>query len=174
MQRLEPDGWPRVDDAALMDSLEQWLAPFLAGVQRWSQLKTVPLRDALKLQLSHAQQQTLDKALPTRLTIPTGESVRLDYDRDPEQDQGPVLAIKLQAVFGLAETPRLAGGRLPVVFHLLSPARRPLAVTADLASFWRQAYPDVRKEMRGRYPKHPWPQDPLSAQATQRTKHAKP
>ncbi|MCP1727296.1 ATP-dependent helicase HrpB [Natronospira proteinivora] len=170
MHYLEPEHWPKMDEPSLLDSLEEWLAPFLAGYRRWSELKTVPLLEALKQQLSYPRQQALEKALPGRLTIPTGESVRLGYERDPAQDQGPVLAVKLQAAFGLAETPRLADGRLPVVFHLLSPAGRPLAVTADLASFWRQAYPEVRKDMRGRYPKHPWPEDPLSATPTRRTK----
>ena len=100
------------------------------------------------------------------LTIPTGQQVRLDYTAD----NGPVLAAKLQALFGWTETPKVAGGRVAVVIHLLSPAQRPLAVTADLASFWRNVYPEVRKDIRGRYPKHPWPEDPLTAVAQQGTK----
>ena len=103
----------------------------------------------------------LEQLAPSALTIPTGRRVALDY----RAEGGPVLATKLQSVFGWTATPKVAEGRLPVVLHLLSPAGRPLAVTADLASFWRNAYPDVRKDMRGRYPKHPWPEDPLTAPA---------
>ena len=98
--------------------------------------------------------------------VPAGARIRLDYGAEG----GPVLAVKLQAVFGWRETPRIADGRIPIVLHLLSPAGRPLAVTADLESFWANAYPDVAKDMRGRYPKHPWPDDPLGAEATMRTK----
>ncbi|WP_111498470.1 ATP-dependent helicase HrpB [Marinobacter bohaiensis] len=166
MRALEPDAWPDTSEAALLDSLDQWLAPFLAGVRNWKGLQQVALIDALQSRLDYAQQQTLKRELPTALEIPTGQSIRLDYSAD----NGPVLAAKLQALFGWTETPRLANGRLPVVIHLLSPAQRPLAVTADLANFWREVYPQVRKEQRGRYPKHPWPEDPLTAEAKMGTK----
>lgn len=166
--QAQPGAWPEVDDAALLAALDTWLAPFLAGLQRWSDLQKLDLRSALQSLLDYAQQQQLDQLAPARLTIPTGQEVALDYTAD----NGPVLAAKLQALFGWTETPRVAGGRVPVVIHLLSPAQRPLAVTADLASFWRNAYPEVRKDMRGRYPKHPWPEDPLTAEAQLGTKKA--
>jgi len=170
LHQLWPDQWPDVSDTALLDKLEDWLGPFVSNARRLADLKRIPLIDALRFRLPHAQQGEVDQLLPPRLTIPTGQSVRLDYRQDPSQASGPVLATKLQALFGMTETPMLANGRLPVVFHLLSPAGRPLAVTSDLASFWANAYPEVRKDMRGRYPKHPWPEDPLTAPPTQRTK----
>ncbi|MBW4935102.1 ATP-dependent helicase HrpB [Marinobacter sp. F4206] len=161
-----PEDWPDVSNVALLASLESWLGPFLAGLQRWADLQRLDLLPALQSLLDYPQQQRLEELAPKTLTIPTGQKVTLDYTAD----NGPVLAAKLQAMFGWTETPRLAGGRVPVVIHLLSPAKRPLAVTADLASFWRNAYPDVRKDMRGRYPKHPWPEDPFTAEAQQGTK----
>ncbi|MDF0751400.1 ATP-dependent helicase HrpB [Marinobacter sp. 71-i] len=161
-----PDDWPGVSERWLSDNLETWLGPFLAGMTRWRDLEKLNLRQALASLLDYQQQQALEELAPTRLTVPTGQSVTLDYTAE----NGPVLAAKLQALFGWTETPTVAGGRVPVVIHLLSPAQRPLAVTADLASFWRNAYPEVRKDMRGRYPKHPWPEDPFSAEASQGTK----
>ena len=143
------DGWPDTTDTSLLENLEQWLGPFLVGMNRWSDLVRVDLLQALNSLLDYPAQQQLQALAPTHLTIPTGHRVRLDYTAD----NGPVLAAKLQALFGWTETPAVAGGRVPVVIHLLSPAQRPLAVTADLASFWRNAYPEVRKDMRGRYPK---------------------
>jgi len=160
------DGWPDTSDAALLVNLEDWLGPFLVGMSRWSDLARVDLLAALSNLLDYPAQKQLQVLAPTHLNIPTGQRVRLDYT----PDNGPVLAVKLQALFGWTETPALAGGRVPVVIHLLSPAQRPLAVTADLASFWRNAYPEVRKDMRGRYPKHPWPEDPFTAEAQQGTK----
>jgi ATP-dependent helicase HrpB len=138
----------------------------MVGMQRWSDLARLDLVSALNSLLDYPQQQQLDELAPKALAIPTGQKVMLDYTAD----NGPVLAAKLQALFGWTETPTVAAGRVPVVTHLLSPAQRPLAVTADLASFWQNAYPQVRKELRGRYPKHPWPEDPLTAQAQQGTK----
>ena len=164
--RQFPGDWPDVSDRALLDTLETWLAPFLAGKKRWSEMAGINLIQALNALLDYPQQQRLDELAPRALTIPTGQNVTLDYTAD----NGPVLAAKLQALFGWTETPRVAGGRLPVVIHLLSPAQRALAVTADLASFWKNAYPDVRKDTRGRYPKHPWPENPFTAQPQQGTK----
>ena len=166
LARLFPGDWPDMSDGALLESLELWLGPFLAGVKRWAQLEKLDLRPALNSLLDYQQQQKLDELAPEALSIPTGQRVSLDYSAE----QGPVLAAKLQALFGWKETPTVAAGRVPVVIHLLSPARRPLAVTSDLASFWANAYPQVRKEMRGRYPKHPWPEDPFTARAQQGTK----
>ncbi|OEY66278.1 ATP-dependent helicase HrpB [Marinobacter sp. X15-166B] len=161
-----PGEWPDVSDGALLASLEHWLLPFMAGMQRWSDLQRLNLLDALNSLLSYPQQQRLNELAPVALTIPTGQAVKLDYTAD----NGPVLAAKLQALFGWTDTPRVAAGLVSVVVHLLSPAQRPLAVTADLASFWRNAYPEVRKDMRGRYPKHPWPEDPRTAEANQGVK----
>ncbi|MGF2687424.1 ATP-dependent helicase HrpB [Marinobacter sp. DUT-3] len=166
LARCFPGDWPDVSEGWLLENLETWLGPFLAGMNRWRDLEKLNLKQALASLLNYQQQQVLEDLAPTRLTIPTGQSVSLDY----MAENGPVLAAKLQALFGWTETPKVAGGRVPVVIHLLSPAQRPLAVTADLASFWQNAYPEVRKDMRGRYPKHPWPEDPLAAEASQGTK----
>ncbi|MEE4329338.1 MAG: ATP-dependent helicase HrpB [Wenzhouxiangella sp.] len=162
-----PDDWPDFDDEALLAELEHWLAPLLAGKQRMSEVENIDWITALKSRLDYPQQRQLDELLPASLELPTGRQARLDYCAD----NGPVLAVKLQTLFGLSAHPHLAQGRLPVVIHLLSPAGRPLAVTADLESFWKNAYPHVRKDMRGRYPKHPWPEDPLSARPSEGVKH---
>ncbi|TGN39423.1 ATP-dependent helicase HrpB [Marinobacter confluentis] len=162
-----PQEWPDLSQTWLTDNLEAWLGPFLAGLSRWRDLEKLNLHQALASLLDYRQQQMLDELAPARLSIPTGQSVTLDYTAA----NGPVLSAKLQALFGWHTTPTVAGGRVPLVIHLLSPAQRPLAVTADLASFWQNVYPDVRKDMRGRYPKHPWPEDPLTATASQRTKN---
>lgn len=156
-----PGEWPDVSHEALLANLEGWLSPFLAGMQRWSDLSKLNLVEALNSLLNYQQQQQLSSLAPVALTIPAGQGVKLNYTAE----NGPVLAAKLQALFGWTETPRVASGKVPVVIHLLSPAQRPLAVTADLASFWRNVYPEVRKDTRGRYPKHPWPEDPLTATA---------
>ncbi|MCG8520299.1 MAG: ATP-dependent helicase HrpB [Pseudomonadales bacterium] len=161
-----PDEWPAMDDTSLLDALDTWLAPFLVGVKSWGQLQQVALVPALLSLLDYPRQQQLAELAPAALSIPTGQNVTLDYTTD----HGPVLAAKLQALFGWTTTPTVARGEVPVVIHLLSPARRPLAVTSDLASFWRNGYVEVRKDMRGRYPKHPWPEDPLTAEAKQGTK----
>lgn len=161
MHGIEPAQWPDVRDAALLDSLPQWAGPYLDGVSRFSHLGRFPLRDALYSQLDWPQQQRLEQELPVRLAVPSGSHVGIDYTTDHH----PVLSVKLQEMFGLTETPRLAGGRVPLTIHLLSPAQRPVAVTQDLASFWQNAYADVRKDLRGRYPRHPWPDDPLTAPA---------
>ena len=161
LRRIWPEQWPDVSDQVLLDSLEQWLAPFLAGTRRLSELKKLDLDAVLDALLGYEVARQLKQLAPTRMPIPTGQQVAIDYCAEG----GPVLAAKLQALFGWQDTPRVADGRVALVIHLLSPAGRPLAVTSDLASFWRNAYPEVRKDMRGRYPKHPWPQDPLSAPA---------
>lgn len=159
LHRLLPEDWPRLDDAGLLDTLENWLRPYLAGMRSWRELERIDLLGALKTCIDPTRWRELDRLAPASLSIPTGRQVTLDY----QTDGAPVLASKLQSVFGWKSTPRIADGRLPVVLHLLSPAGRPLAVTADLESFWANAYADVRKDMRGRYPKHPWPEDPTIA-----------
>jgi ATP-dependent helicase HrpB len=164
MASLE-EGWPAFDREALCASLEDWLALYLAPVRRLQDLKKIDLLAALKARLSFAELQQLDRSLPTRIAVPSGAQHRIDYTQDP-----PVLAVKLQEMFGCRASPQLADGRVPLLIHLLSPAGRPLQVTQDLASFWRDGYEQVRREMKGRYPKHPWPDDPLSATATALTK----
>lgn len=167
LHRLAPDAWPDVSDSALLASLASWAGPWLQGLSRASDMAAFPLHDALAALLTWPQQQELEQALPVSLVVPSGSAVDIDYT--PEH--GPVLAVKLQEMFGLSDTPRLAQGRVALTLHLLSPARRPTAVTSDLASFWRQGYPEVRKDLRGRYPKHPWPEDPLTAPAQRGVKH---
>ncbi|MES3040859.1 MAG: ATP-dependent helicase HrpB [Pseudomonadota bacterium] len=173
VQRLHawhPADWPDVSDAALMAGLEIWAAPWLSGLSRHEEMSRFPLHDALFAHLDWSQRQRLDEQLPTHLTVPSGSDIEIDYCAEGN----PVLAVKLQEVFGWLDTPALAQGRLRLTLHLLSPARRPTAVTADLASFWRQGYPEVRKDLRGRYPKHPWPEDSLTAVAQRGVKHPKP
>jgi ATP-dependent helicase HrpB len=157
--------WPDVSDAALLASLEHWLAPWLAGVTRRDHLARVDLRAALHALLDWNRQRRLDELAPTHLAVPSGSRIAIDYT-----GAAPTLAVRLQEVFGWTETPRIAGGRLPVTLELLSPARRPVQVTRDLASFWARGYADVRKELKGRYPKHYWPDDPYDATATRKVR----
>jgi ATP-dependent helicase HrpB len=128
-------------------------------------LRKLDLASALHCQLSHARQRDLEQLAPTHVQVPSGSRIRLDYFHEP-----PVLPVRLQEMFGLRETPRIANGKVTLVIHLLSPAGRPVQVTQDLRSFWLNGYPQVRKELRGRYPKHPWPDDPLTAQPTRKTR----
>ncbi|MHB1399949.1 MAG: ATP-dependent helicase HrpB [Trichloromonadaceae bacterium] len=162
-------GWPDLSDAALLATLETWLAPYLRGVSSLAGLRRLELLPALQSLLDWHRQRELERLAPERLAVPSGSSIRLDY----LAEGGPVLACKLQELFGLAETPRIADGAVPVLIHLLSPAGRPLAVTRDLRSFWDRVYPEVQKEMKGRYPRHPWPDDPWNAIATRRVKPRK-
>jgi len=161
MRRLAPQAWPDVSDVQLMKTVSEWLAPYMAPACVARDLGAVPLQAALSSLLSFAQQQELERELPTAFPISGGRQVRIDYCVEGM----PVLPVRLQEMFGQSVTPTLASGRIPLVLHLLSPARRPLAVTSDLASFWQHGYADVRKQMRGRYPKHAWPEDPLTAAA---------
>ncbi|MGN6654150.1 MAG: ATP-dependent helicase HrpB [Rhodanobacter sp.] len=163
---LPGQGLPDVSDANLLATLEQWLAPYLHGKHRLDALGAEELSQALALQLDHPQRQLLDAQAPEHLVVPSGQSRRLEY----AGADSPVLAVKLQELFGLADTPRVAGGRIPVTLHLLSPAGRPIQVTQDLRGFWERTYPEVKKELKGRYPRHPWPDDPWTAQATHRAK----
>jgi ATP-dependent helicase HrpB len=154
--------WPNVSDEALLASLDTWLAPWLDGITRRDHLARLPLADALRALLSWDQQKRLDELAPSHLEVPTGSRIRIDY----LDESAPVVAVRLQEVFGLEDTPRLADGRVPITFKLLSPAQRPVQVTRDLAGFWRGSYAEVRKDMRGRYPKHYWPENPLEAEPT--------
>ncbi len=158
-------GWPDVSDAGLLARLEHWLAPYLSDIRSLADFKKLDTHSLLLNELNWPQQQRLALLAPTHVTVPSGQSIALDYTASP-----PVLAVKLQAMFGCTETPRILDGRLAVMVHLLSPAGRPLQITQDLAGFWAGSYADVKKEMKGRYPKHPWPDDPLLAPATHRTK----
>ncbi|MFI7330552.1 ATP-dependent helicase HrpB [Micromonospora aurantiaca (nom. illeg.)] len=158
------DGWPDVSDAALIAGAPVWLGPELARARRRADLGRVDVAAALRRLLDWRQAARLDELAPERLEVPSGSRIRIDY-ADPA---APVLAVKLQETFGWRDVPRIADGRVPVLLHLLSPAGRPVAVTADLASFWRTGYPQVRAELRGRYPRHPWPEDPTTAEPTRR------
>jgi ATP-dependent helicase HrpB len=153
--------WPASDDATLLATLEDWLGPWLEGLTRREQLARVPLAEALRARLSASQRRLLDELAPVIVTVPTGTRVRIDY----VDDNAPVASVRLQEVFGLRSTPRIGGG-VPVTFKLLSPAQRPVQITRDLEGFWRSSYADVRRDMRGRYPRHHWPEDPLVAEPT--------
>ncbi|MGV3708921.1 MAG: ATP-dependent helicase HrpB [Gemmatimonas sp.] len=165
-QSLRGETWPDVSADALGSSLADWLGPSLEGVRRWDDVAKVDLGEALRGLLSWEQRAALDRLAPTHLDVPSGSRIAIDYS-DPA---APVLAVKLQEVFGWTSTPMLLDGKIPVTLHLLSPAQRPVQVTRDLAGFWRNSYFDVRKDLRGRYPRHPWPDDPLTAPATRRAK----
>lgn len=186
--------WPDMSDAALAARAEEWLAPAVmnlagqvgsngpagtassgSGSRRFS-LERLDVAEALRALLPWPQAASLDTLVPERLEVPSGSQVRVDYaagasggSADAGQAGRPVLAVRVQECFGWASTPRIIQGRVAVLLHLLSPARRPVAVTDDLASFWEQGYPQVRAEMRGRYPRHAWPKDPWNAPATRGT-----
>ncbi|MHA7304695.1 ATP-dependent helicase HrpB [Arthrobacter sp. TMN-49] len=161
--------WPDVSDAALLASLHDWLGPELEAVAAGRALSALSLTDPLRRLLPWPQASQLGELVPETLAVPSGSRIKIDYP-DVASDGPPVVAVKLQECFGLAETPLLLNGRVRVLFHLLSPARQPLAVTDDLQSFWSGPYAQVRAQMRGRYPKHPWPEDPWSAPATAKVK----
>ncbi len=160
------DGWPDVSDDALLARLAEWLGPNLLGQRKRSDLKRVDLETALLALLEWEQRRELDRLAPTHVTVPSGSRIAIDYG-DPS---APVLPVRLQEVFGWEDTPRIAGGRVPLTLHLLSPARRPVQVTRDLAGFWRGTYFDVRRDLKGRYPRHYWPEDPLTAAPTRRVR----
>lgn len=165
LRKVAGEEWPDLSDAALTATLEDWLAPYLSGITRRAHLERIDLLAALRARLSWEQQKRLDHDAPTHVTVPTGSRIPIDYSGET-----PVLAVRLQEMFGLAQTPAIAGGRVPLLLHLLSPAHRPMQVTKDLAGFWAGSYKDVRRDMRGQYPKHYWPDDPLQAAPTRRAK----
>ena len=169
LHRTLGEPWPAVDDASLLGRLDDWLGPELATASETGRLAGIDLVTPLRRLLPWPAAGRLDELTPERLEVPSGSRIRLTYP--PHDAGGPVVvAVKLQECFGLATSPRLVDGRVEVVFLLLTPAGRPLAITGDLASFWSGPYAQVRSEMRGRYPKHPWPEDPWTAPATARTK----
>jgi ATP-dependent helicase HrpB len=166
LQRSDPEGrWPDFSPAGLLESLHIWLAPRLTGASSLADVRRLDLGDALRNLLDRDQLRRLNQGAPETIQVPSGHRVTLEYPGEGP----PVLAVKLQEMFGCADTPRVAFGRVPVLLHLLSPARRPIQVTQDLRSFWDRVYPEVKKEMKGRYPRHPWPDDPWSAPATRST-----
>lgn len=168
VRTLEPS-WPDVSDGALLERIEDWLAPHLHGISRLAQVERIDLAAAVSGLLDWQQRAALDRLAPTHVTVPTGSRIGVDYG-DPGS---PALAVRLQEMFGLVETPAVGGGRVPLTLHLLSPAGRPVQVTRDLAGFWRTTYYDVRKDLKGRYPKHSWPDDPLLAEPTRRPQRRK-
>ncbi len=168
-QTFPEEAWPDISDQHLLAEPEAWLLPWLTGVRTAQALSNVDLAAALKARLSWDQQRLLDSRAPLALTVPSGSRISLDY----ASGELPVLAVKLQELFGLADTPQIADGRVAVLLHLLSPARRPVQITRDLRNFWNAVYPDVKKDLKGRYPKHPWPDDPWNAPPTRKTKPRK-
>jgi len=170
LRRRQPQHWPDLSDAALMATLEQWLLPYLDGCWRLDQLARVDLGACLTARLDWERQQQLERLAPTHFCVPSGSRIRIDYGRREQ----PVLAVKLQELFGLATTPCICAGQQPLLLELLSPAQRPIQTTSDLAGFWANTYVDVKKDLKGRYPKHPWPDDPLTAVATRFTKRRPP
>ena len=157
--------WPDLSDGHLLANLETWLSPYLNGVNSLVKLRKLDYQNILSSLLSWPLPQVLEQQVPERYRVPSGSNIRIDYAQSP-----PVLAVKLQEMFGSTQTPRVAG--IALQLHLLSPAQRPLQVTQDLVSFWQNGYKEVQKDMKGRYPKHPWPDDPMTAIATAKTKKA--
>jgi ATP-dependent helicase HrpB len=161
-----PAPWPDVSDAALDATLEEWAPAWLVGLTRREHFLKLNLRDALQSSLSHAQRTILEREAPTHFTVPSGSSIAIDYT----DGEIPSVSVRLQELFGLTETPAVAGGKLPLLLKLLSPAGRPVQITRDLVSFWERGYHDVKKDLKGRYPKHYWPDDPYTAQPTRRAR----
>ena len=166
LRNLDPDAWPDLSDAALLASADVWLAPLLEG--RLSLAAVVPgeVEAALRARLDPEQARALDRLAPERFEAPTGSRLPIDY----AAEGGPPVDVRVQELFGLREHPTVARGRVPLTLALLSPAHRPVQLTRDLPGFWRGSYAAVRTEMRGRYPKHPWPEDPAAAAPTTRAK----
>jgi ATP-dependent helicase HrpB len=173
LHRVLGEPWPDVSDAALLDSIQRWLGNELAQVRSTRDLRRIDMLAALRRLLPWPAAGRLDELAPERLTVPSGSVVRVDYAAGDGAEQ-PVLAVRIQEAFGWSATPRIANGRVPVLLHLLTPARRPAAVTADLESFWSGPYQQVRAELRGRYPKHAWPEDPWTAPATRGVSRRRP
>jgi ATP-dependent helicase HrpB len=166
LRRAECDEWPDLSNEGLARNAADWLEPLLLDKTACNDISADQLSDAITALLPWALRKRLDAEAPTHFTAPSGSHVPIDY----EAEEGPKLSIRVQELFGLARHPAIAGGRVALVIELLSPAHRPVQVTRDLPGFWRGSYKDVKSEMRGRYPRHPWPDDPLSAPATRRAK----
>ena len=166
LRNAEGPEWPDLSDAALAANIEDWLAPHLVGKRGLADISPAELRDALEALIPWDKRRRLDEEAPTHLTVPTGSSIPVDY----AAEGGPAVSVRVQELFGLAKHPTIGGGRVPLVLNLLSPAHRPIQVTRDLPAFWLGSWSDVRSEMRGRYPRHPWPEDPANAEPTRRAK----
>lgn len=166
LRRIEGAEWPDCSDAALLDGLETWLAPWLDGLSRKAHLSRLDMTAIVSSLLDWDARKRLDRHAPTHIDVPSGSRIAVDY----QSGDHPVLAVRLQEMFGLADTPTIAGGRIKLTLHLLSPARRPVQVTQDLASFWATAYRQVKADLKGQYPKHYWPDDPMQAEPTARAK----
>jgi ATP-dependent helicase HrpB len=164
--QLNDSNWPDLSDGWLSGHLDEWLGPWLVGISSKEQLKRLELSGILQARLDWQQQQQLEREAPSHLQVPSGSRVPLRYS----SKAAPILAVRLQEMFGLADTPRICSGKVPVMLHLLSPAQRPMQITDDLAGFWERTYPEVKRELKGRYPKHYWPDDPMQALATARAK----
>ena len=158
------DPWPDLGDEALMASLDDWAPPWIVGFTRREHFARLDLRNALKMRLTYAQNSILEREAPTHFTVPSGSRIPIDY----LDGEIPTISVRLQEVFGLRETPSVAAGKLPLLLKLLSPARRPVQITRDLVSFWARGYHEVKKDLKGRYPKHYWPDDPYTAEPTRR------
>ncbi|HEX3602924.1 MAG TPA: ATP-dependent helicase HrpB [Steroidobacteraceae bacterium] len=161
-----PAPWPDLGDETLARTLEEWVAPWIVGFTRREHFARMDLNNALRAFLSHVQSVILDREAPTHFTVPSGSHIPIDYS----DGENPSLSVRLQELFGLSETPVVAGGKSPLLLKLLSPAGRPVQITKDLVSFWNRGYHDVKKDLKGRYPKHYWPDDPYTARATRRAK----
>ncbi|XEC97215.1 ATP-dependent helicase HrpB [Paenibacillus tarimensis] len=165
MNRTDPS-WPAADEQSLLQSIGEWLSPHLYGMKKSTDLQRLNLKEALESMLTWEQKAQLDRLAPTHITVPSGSRIAVDYS----DSESPVLAVKLQELFGLQDTPRIGNGKIPLTLHLLSPAQRPVQVTRDLRSFWSSAYFEVKKDLKGRYPKHYWPDDPSAAVPTHRVR----
>jgi ATP-dependent helicase HrpB len=161
-----PAPWPDLSDAALDASIHEWAPAWLDGLTRREHFARLDLRGILESFLTHAQRAVLQREAPTHFTVPSGSSIAIDYT----DGEIPSISVRLQELFGLHQTPAVAGGKLPLLLKLLSPAGRPVQITRDLVSFWERGYHDVKKDLKGRYPKHYWPDDPYTAQATRRAR----
>jgi len=165
-QTFSEENWPDLSDELLLATPRDWLLPWLSGIRSGEQLAALNLGAALAERLTWEQRRLLNDRAPVTISVPSGSNIAIDY----VSGEIPVLAVKLQEMFGLADTPAIAGGRVKLLLHLLSPARRPVQITRDLKAFWNTGYPQVKKELKGRYPKHPWPDDPWNAMPTRKTK----
>lgn len=163
--KIEPDTWPDWSNEALMQSIELWLAPFLAGIRSFGALKKLDLKKALAAKFGYELENRLEREFPERFVVPTGSSIRIDYSTNE-----PELAVKVQEMFGCKSHPSICGNRIKLRVSLLSPAMRPIQITSDLPTFWHNSWNLVKKDMKGRYPKHFWPEDPANAAPTRRAK----
>jgi ATP-dependent helicase HrpB len=166
LRQAEGEEWPDLSDDALIETAGEWLAPHLVGKSSLGEIGPDLLSEALRSLLPWNLQRRLDAEAPTHVEVPTGSQIPIDYGAE----EGPVLAVRVQELFGLDKHPTIAAGRVPLILHLLSPAQRPIQITRDLPGFWRGSWAAVRADMRGQYPKHPWPEDPLTAPPTRRAK----